>query len=162
MGAYNYSFGKWGKILKNSAEVAGPVLMALKESEKGLNPDTLLEASRPEDAPLHNEFEWDDTVAAEKFRKEQARYIIRHLVVIHKDTNGAEQIVKDRAFVFTGKKKTGYVPLGEALSNETWRANLLKAAYKDMEFFTAKYHRLNELSDVIDAMRRILSQRDAG
>lgn len=162
MGAYNYSYGKWGSVLKNPAEVAGPVLMELKNSEQGLNPDTLLEASRPEDAPLHNEFEWDDNVAAEKFRKEQARYIIRHLVIIHEDTDGAEEIVKDRAFVFTGEKKTGYVPLGEALSNETWKANLLKAAYKDMEYFTAKYHRLTELSNVIEAMKQILSQRDAG
>lgn len=157
MGAYTYSYGKCASIFKNPAEIAGPICQALKNSPQGLNPKTLLDASRAENAPLHNEFEWNDTNAAEKYRIEQARNIIRHLIIIRTDV---DEPIRDRAFVYVGEKKTGYKPIPEAISNEVWRANLLKAAYKDMTYFTAKYHRLEELANVIDAMQQILSEKD--
>ena len=159
MAAYKYSYGKVANLFKNSAEIAGPVCMALKESERGLSPETLLEASRPEEAPLHNEFEWNDTVAADNYRKEQARSIIRHLIIVRTDI---ETPVSDRAFVYVGEKKTGYVPISEAMSNETWRKNLMSAARKDMQFFIAKYRRLEELAEIIEKMSQILSEEDAG
>ena len=31
----------------------------------------LVDASRPEEAPLHKLFEWNDSIAAEKYREEQ-------------------------------------------------------------------------------------------
>ena len=44
-----------------------------------VSPDNLLEESRPAGAVLHGLFEWDDTVAAEKFRAEQARTCVVHI-----------------------------------------------------------------------------------
>jgi len=160
MSAYSYSYGKFDAVFKNPAEVAGPVCLKLRESEVGLTPESLLDASRDENAPLHNEFEWDDTVAAEKFRKEQARCIIRHLVIQRIDAT-EEGYPKERAFIYTGEKASGYVPMKDALSNDTWRTNLLKAAKRDMNYFVAKYHRLEELTKVIDDMREILGEDEA-
>jgi len=161
MAAYKYSYGKWDFMFKNPAEVAGRVCQTLAESETGLTPESLLDASRDEDAPLHDEFEWDDTVAAEKYRREQARQIIRFLIIERVDMEEIKTH-KDRSFVYTGEKSSGYVPLKEALNNEKWRTNLLKAAYADMNTFVAKYHRLEELSEVIKDMRQVLSEKDAG
>ena len=157
--AYKYSYGVTKGLFKNPAEIAGPVCQYLKETV-GLTAKNLVEASRDVNAPLHNEFEWDDTVAAEKWREEQAACIIRHLIIV--ETEYEAPHYKDRAFVHTGEKETGYVPLKDALSNKKWKENLLKAAYKDMEIFRAKYHRLEELSDVIKDIDQILSKRDAG
>lgn len=160
MAAYTYSYGKMSNLFKNPAEVAGPVCLKLKESKIGLSPETLLEASRAEDAPLHNEFEWDDTVAAEKFRKEQARFIIRNLE-IHRVDAPTVEYPKERAFLYTGEKKTGYVPMKDILTNDEWRTNLLNAAKRDMNYFIAKYHRLEELTKIINDMREILSEDEA-
>ena len=161
MAAYRYSYGALSGVFKNHAEVAGKVLQKLKESEIGLTPKSLVDASRDEKAPLHNEFEWDDTIAAEKYRCEQARFIIRHLIIEEVDME-APKHVKDRAFVYTGNVKTGYVPLKDALENKTWRKNLLDAAKRDMKYFIDKYDRLEELADVTEPMKQILSQKDAG
>lgn len=161
MAAYKYSYGAFSGMFKNPAEVAGKVLTQLKESETGLTPESLVDASRDENAPLHNEFEWDDNIAAEKYRKEQARYIIRHLI-IEEIKLPEPKHVKDRAFVYTGNIKTGYVSLTEALENKTWRKNLLDAARRDMHYFIDKYDRLEELTNVIEPMKQILSQKDAG
>lgn len=156
--AYKYSYGQMSGLFKNSAEVAGKVCMELKETV-GLTPKSLLDASRDPTAPLHNEFEWDDAIAGEKYREQQASCIIRHLVIEKIDTEEARK-VRDRSFVFTGERSVGYVPLKEALNNDTWRENLMKAAVKDMKFFVAKYKRLTKLSGVIEKMNEILKEDD--
>ena len=161
MAAYKYSYGAFSGMFKNPADVAGKVLTQLKESKTGLTPESLVDASREETAPLHNEFEWDDNVAAEKYRREQARYIIRHLIIEEVKLEEPPH-VKDRAFVYTGNVKTGYVPLKDALENKTWRENLLAAAKREMKYFVSKYDRLEELAEVIVPMKQILSQKDAG
>jgi len=42
-----------------------------------VKPSALVEAARPEDSPAHGGFEWDDDLAAEQFRLQQARQWIR-------------------------------------------------------------------------------------
>lgn len=58
--------------------------IALQELEKlmqahsgTLSPEIVVDAARPDNAPLHNQFEWDDGIAGEKYRIEQARGIIK-------------------------------------------------------------------------------------
>ena len=157
MAAYKYSYGNVAGLFKNSADVAGPVCRALRESKEGLTPHSLVEASRSENAPLHNEFEWDDSVAAEKYRETQAANIIRHLVIVETDTEEVRE-KGVRAFVSTGENKNAYVPIKEALQNATWRENLLKAAVADMRTFVYKYKRLSELADVIKVINGFLDE----
>lgn len=51
-------------------------------AEDRLSPTNFLEAARPETAPLHDLFEWDDTQAANEYRLEQARRILRSIEVV--------------------------------------------------------------------------------
>lgn len=46
-----------------------------------VTPAGVVEAARPEQAPLHPVFEWDDAVAAEQHRLWQARQLIRTVVI---------------------------------------------------------------------------------
>ena len=59
-----------GSVFKADPNIAKDVMDQLS-AEGRLSPLDLVEASRPEDAPLHNEFEWNDTIAAQKWRKGQ-------------------------------------------------------------------------------------------
>jgi hypothetical protein len=47
-----------------------------------LSAGAVVEAARPEDAPLHPAFQWDDEAAAEEYRLIQARRVIRALHVV--------------------------------------------------------------------------------
>lgn len=134
-------------LQKASAETAGAVCTQLQNSETGLTPASLVEASRDENAPLHGEFEWRDDVAAEEYRKVQAAEIIRNLVITHESSGGY-----DRAFVITPDRKSRYVDIISAMNTEEWRKNLMRQAKNDMEAFRAKYRKLEELADVIAAM----------
>ena len=159
MSAYTYTWGGMEGFFKTSAEVAGKYIDKISGGKK-ITPQELVDASRSKTSPLHNEFEWNDTIAAEKYRLAQAQNIIRHLVVIKTDTEEVRE-ARDRAYVSTGERNNVYVPLQEALSNEKWRSNLMKAAEEDMRKFTVKYYRLEKLSGVISEMKKVLSEKEA-
>lgn len=154
MAAYSYEYKVPG-LVKAPAQAVGELFERLEQTEEGLTPATVLEASRDENALLHGEFEWQDDVAAEKYRLDQARFIIRNLTVITKTTDQEErENGKDRAFVCTNGRSGNYVALKFALTNAELRANLLKEARRDMLIFTAKYQRLEELASVIEEMKK--------
>ena len=140
-------------LYKVDAQTVGRLCEKLQQSKTGLTPDSLVAASRDERSPTHALFEWRDDVAAELYRKEQARQIIKNLVVTRREILPG---TKERGFVCTPGGQSVYVTLDSALSNETWKAHLLQQAKADMEIFTAKYHRLLEIALVIDAMRTFL------
>ena len=138
---------KSGARLKVSAQVAGEECERL-ESEGRLTPQALVDESRPEDAPLHGCFEWDDTVAAEKWRQAQAAYIIRSVEVTVEES--AEPV---RAFVATiSDESREYRSVGYVLRRADSREALLDSARRDLLAFRRKYQTLHELADVIAAI----------
>lgn len=146
-------------IYKASADVAGKVCEQLATSDGGLTPAALVDASRDENAPLHNEFEWNDDVAAEGYRKVQAGGIIRNLCITVQRGNG--EVVRDRSFVITPGGESRYTTLDNALSRDDWNKALLKQAHNDMLNFVAKYRRLSELSQVVGIMSTMLQEPTA-
>ena len=61
--------------------VAAAELERIRKANKELRAADVVEAARPEDAPLHPAFTWDDSAAAEKWRRMEARQLIRAIVV---------------------------------------------------------------------------------
>ena len=161
MSAFEYKYRISG-LQKTPAEVTGAVCKDLIDKEGAVTPQRLVEISKPKDAPLHDEFEWNNTIAAQKYREEQARQIIKNIVIIEvsEETEEPKQIKcwvnSDRAFVPTDEKLHKYVTIDTALNNIGWRDNLIKAAKKDMSAFIHKYRRLTELSEIIDKMNDFL------
>ena len=146
---------KWKTpFFKTDAEVAGKVCKELEETV-GLTSKTLLDASRPEDAPLHNEFEWRDDVAAEKYREQQARTIINNLVIV-----AEEQKVSTRAFVVLteSKKETNkYHDVVEVMQDGEKRSALFKIALRELLSFKQKYAELEEFQKVIEAIDELVA-----
>ena len=141
---------KWktGSQHKVSASVAGAEMDRLKE-EGRLTASDLVEENRPDDAPLHSEFEWDDSVAAEKFREDQARAMIRHLTV-QIEANNTEYEVRQYFIVESASKN--YEPIQLILQDEDKTAMLLEQAKRELQAFKAKYAGLKELAAVIKAI----------
>lgn len=141
-------------LFKTPADIAGAECERLQNSEQGLSPATLLDASRDASAPLHNEFEWRDDVAAEKYRLGQAQRIIQNLRIVVTRSDGTHE--QERSFVVTPGGKSRYVTLAAAMKNETWKKHLLEQAREDMVCFMSKYRRLEELANVNAAMAKAL------
>ena len=164
MPAFEYKYRING-LQKVSAEVTGAVCKDLIDKEGAVTPQRLVEVSKPKDAPLHDEFEWNNTIAAQKYREEQARQIIKNIVIIEvKEEEAQPKAVKcwvnsDRAFVPTDEGAHRYVTINAALNDTSWRDNLLKAARRDMLSFIAKYKRLTELGKIISDITDFLEPK---
>lgn len=115
-----------------------------------ITPQEVLEKARDVNSELHKCFEWDDTIAAEKYRLQQARSIIINLVYAPKKEE--EQSV--RCFSLTSKVST-YQPTQQFLVQEDEYQTLLKRALAELEAFKRKYHTLTELEAVFEAIETV-------
>ena len=94
-----------------------------RESEnKLLTAAAVVDAARDEESPLHEHFEWDDSLAGEQFRLIQARQIIR-AIVINEDRTGEEihyyvSLPSDRKQPGGGYRKVQDVLRVDALRHE--------------------------------------------
>lgn len=79
--APTFSFRPGCRVAGVSAEVAGQELGRIREAHGTLTPELTVEESRPEGAPLHPVFEWDDAKAASEHRLGQARSLIRAVYI---------------------------------------------------------------------------------
>lgn len=144
---------KWktGAVIGISAQIAGEECERLA-AEGRLTAKDLLDDNRPKDAPLHKAFEWDDAIAAEKYRTDQAAHIIRSVVVVPE----TEDREPTRAF-FTVERKV-YEPVKIVISDDRKRAKLLEIAYKELTAFRRKYKSLSQLTPIFDAIDEVAKQ----
>lgn len=142
------------------AQTAGEELERIYSKNGRLDPGDIVDESRPADAPLHACFEWDDTVAAEKYRKSQAGDIIRAIVTVAEDEehNTQEMKVEIRAF---GHVEHTYHPMSVIVQDEDKFKELMRSAMNDMASFKKRYSQLSKLKPVIQEMDKLLSDPNA-
>ena len=142
---------KWkdARQIKANANDAAVVMNQLAE-RGALTAQNLVEASKPIDAPLHNEFEWDDEKAASKYREHQARNIINALVIVPDENVPAKEPVRAYFQIEDGGKR--YTQLTAIMESPTQMEMLLKSALNELAAFKKKYGLLQELQDVIKSI----------
>ncbi len=69
-------------LSKKVAQIVGETMLDLGWAKRPVEKHELLEVARSESHPLHNEFEWDDSVAGEKYRLSQAAHMIRNVQIV--------------------------------------------------------------------------------
>lgn len=113
-----------------------------------LKPEMVVEESRDENAILHKCFQWDDTKAADLWRKEQARKLITNITCIVVNETVECRI---RAYVNVTqdeKPERSYIPTTEAILDNTAYIDLWCQAKAEMESFITKYQQISELNGV--------------
>lgn len=141
-----YKF-KQGSHIKADANIAGRMCEQLEQTKDGLTAKTLLDANRPADAPLHSCFEWNDGIAAEAYREQQARHIINCLCVVSETDTKAEPV---RAFFTISEKK--YENIQAIVTSTDKHAALLEIALRELQAFKRKYETLSELRPILIAI----------
>lgn len=142
---------KPGARIGLKAQVVGERLEHLRQKHGGLDAVLVVEDARPPGAPTHEAFEWDDARAAEQYREDQARYLIRSVTV----QQTGEEKPSVRAFVVvneTGAEQT-YTSVYVALADEQLRKQVLARALRELQQWEARYQELAELAEVLSAAR---------
>lgn len=148
---------KTGSCVKADAQKTGELCERLSVTE-GLSPESLLNANRAEGSLLHDEFEWNDGVAAEKYRLEQSAHIIRSIVIVSRELEreeeedaGQSNFVPVRAYFPVGSTPGRYENIATIAKDYDMRKRLLDDCLKDLRAFQRKYASLKEIVNSIDA-----------
>lgn len=138
-----YSWTTGGFNYKQDPNEVGKELEKLGDE---LTPKNIVNLARNENSVLHEMFEWDDTVAAEQYRKQQANLIIQNLKITVIADDNTERKVK--AFV-TVKRNTVFEPIEKVVKDVDKYSLLLDKAYKELNGIKIKYKELQEIQDLL-------------
>lgn len=142
---------EWSDSFKMAADpnVVGGVLEHLEESDGGVTAERFLDISRPEDSPTHSCFEWNDSVAAERYRMHQSRCTINALRVVYADKNGEDQQISAFVNVSAPEEKTTYENVWAALSDKEKKENVLNRIRNELDSFVIRNQHIEELADML-------------
>ena len=140
-------------VWKQDANVVGNELKILADNDN-LSPESVLEIAKDENNPLHNLFEWNDEVAAEKYRLNQARQIIQQIVIVSDHPNAVTREV--RAFVTESKHNGHYQLITTVIEDPDTYEVLLERAKFELQMFKNKYQSLVEFKELFEEIDRFI------
>lgn len=113
-------------------------------------PEQIVALGTGKSTELHKCFEWDDTVAANKYRLEQAKDIAESLLVIHIQPEKTDEPPMRLRAMYHLPGTSGYQQSVQIVRNEDKYRRLLEQAKTELRMFKAKYSMLSELQDIFD------------
>jgi hypothetical protein len=148
---------KGGRLTHDMAQVFGRVM----EELGNCTPADILRYARPKRSSIHSLFEWDDSLAAERFRLAQAGYYARSIEIVIEHPNGATKVNAFHSVVIDvadGEKKRAYCSLAEVRQSDELTGQVIENAKRDLRAFSERYKNLrSELGGVIEVINEFLN-----
>lgn len=147
---------QWKEAAQIKADATAAAMVLNDLERKGeLDARHVVDVSKPDEAVLHRDFEWNDQKAADEYRLATARKIMRSLIVIPEveDDKPQEPV---RAFFQIENNAPTYRAVQTIMTNPDQKQMLLNLALKELRAFQQKYRRLEELSDVFESIETAL------
>jgi hypothetical protein len=128
----------------------------------------VVEAAKAKRNPLHPEFEWDDSIAATEHRLNQARELMRHLVVVRDDVTTDRpqrvyQVVRQPQEDSTSGERIKHVyrTTEDVMADPDMRAEVLGRALRELISIRTRYRDLQELAVVLRAIDEVVESGSA-
>jgi hypothetical protein len=141
------------------AQVVGETVEKLAAMNGGVCPPAaLVDEARSEDSPLHPLFQWDDSQAADLYRRQQARRVINSIRIAPMDDDGED--VSLPAFVSVVKidedgASRGYKSILAVVEEPDELAQVLAEAVQSLKSIRRRYANLKQLAPVFRAIDQL-------
>lgn len=134
---------------KDDPNIIGQHIELLRRQQHGeLTPNDVVADARNPNSPLHSFFEWDDGQAAEQYRLQQARGLIRAVVAVYVREDAPA--VRTKAFVHINEPGAQhYRSADHALSQTHTRDMVLRRALDELKQWRKRYKDLEEFAQLI-------------
>lgn len=125
-------------------------LQGIYDQHRKLTPALVVDEARPSDHPLHERFEWDDSVAGEAWRRQQAHELIRSVKVVYRKADATEPEKSVRAF-HAVRSENGHVyePLDKVVRDEFTRRLVLKDMQREWQALHRRYRDFEEFTEMV-------------
>lgn len=132
-------------------------LQDIYEKHGKLTPPLVVDTARDPEHPLHDRFEWDDAIAGEKWRREQAHELIRSVKIVRKDDDGKAIGPEVRVYhAIRGNEGVVYEPV-ERITTDPFLSRLLMADMeREWKTLRTRYERFNEFWQMVQADTEVL------
>lgn len=137
------------------AQIVGERIEQIRVKRGGnLTPSDVVVDARQDHSPLHPCFEWDDHTAAEKYREDQARYLLRQIVVTIQKAESESYTV--RAFVnLKDENSRSYTSVLTAMGDVEKRRQIIQQAWNELKAWKSRYQEYKELADIFAALESV-------
>lgn len=139
-----YKAAKGAQFSQGDAQAIGQHLETLEV----VTPQAVLADATKKRSPLHKHFEWDDSVAAERHRLQQARNLVNHLVVVvvingvKQDTKAFHNVTVEFEYETEGDI---YAPVSVVKKNEALAKQVVRKAYGELKAWERRYKQYAEV-----------------
>jgi hypothetical protein len=155
-----YKAARGARITDEQAQRYGERIEAIMEGQDGkARAQVVYEDAKKKRSPLHEYFEWDDSVAAEGYRLNQARELLRFIHVVVTAPDGTE--IESRAYfnvVVENDDETlerTNVPLARVMTEVELHRQVLAQAMYEFEQWRERYQQYKELAPLFKAYEKI-------
>jgi len=141
-----------------AADVVGKVLDGIERKQGEITPELFVAASTKRTAKTHGMFEWDDTVAGERYRLEQARLAIRSIeVTVQLPDDGPKNV---RAYSSVAKDTGGrvYINTVDAMSDREQQDALLQDYLNALIAFRRRWSDMAKLAKTTTELDSVVSK----
>jgi len=131
------------------------VLAELEDADGTVTATRVVDAARDIDHPFHSRFEWDDTIASEKFRQQQARTLIRSIRYVTRTDHSVVRSVRYVRSPDAEPREQRYVSVVRLRQDEDAARSALVAEFARVAALLRRAKDLSQtlgLSDQIDAV----------
>ena len=134
----------------------GEALTSLAGDIGSLTPHAVVDVARPPKSLLHKHFEWDNQAAADAYRLDQARSLIRAIRV--EDDEASDGFAP--AFVsITEKSGTSYRTITAVRANVDLQTKVLAAAERDLQAWQNRYQSLVDVCKVVREAQDMITKK---
>jgi len=123
-------------------------LQTIYEQHGRLTPAIVVDEARPEDHPLHHRFEWDDSIAGEDWRREQAQRLIQSVKITRARADSTHATA--RAYLSVRDAHGfAYQPTEEVLADPMAAKLALADMEREWRTFKARWEHMKEFRELI-------------
>lgn len=151
-----------GRAIK-TVKVIASELKRIQAEQSVVTPQAVVEAARPKTSPLHRYFEWDNTKAAENYRKWQARELILSVYIQDDDDPDAGPV---RAFVNLTPEKDcdfiagkGYVFTPTIASKANYQQQVLEYALGQIHSWREKFGNIKQFFGIVKEIDKLSNSK---
>lgn len=135
------------------AEVIGSFLEE-QFGEEPCTPAYVVQAARSSRSPIHRFFEWDDGVAAERYRETQARQMLRSIEVVPADGGSPTRAFHN--ITVTAGEPTSYVPAVVVWERPDLSEQVVAKALHELRVWQQRYKDYKGLASLAAQVEQLL------
>lgn len=123
-------------------------LQSIYDRHQKLTPELVVDDARDPQHPLHTRFEWDDTVAGEKWRHQQAHELITSVKVTYSNPTGKPREIRQFHAI---RKENGHVyePVENVLRDDVMTKILLADMEREWRALKKRYDQFAEFRNMV-------------